>query len=1242
MVDRTTTNNPLSPPQKRMILRTNLARPFPFAIAVCLLTLSVGCWSRKKEQTNSTSETTWITLWDQSLAALENKGSDDKEGTRVNAAIAGFKEFLVQFPEDAAALQNLAVGYLVQIKKSREAGQTGIAEESEKDCLVTLAKLKQVQPDAAVPLLLESRIYTLRGDFDKASRLLREASDKPKAEQDTWFQLVEILMQNDEDSVYPELRDLLERAVVQSPNNLALNANYLMVLAKLQDSKAAEHLKKCSQLFRPASEIRGLLRQLDLAQASIEKGNWNALQGQARGIRNLLLDDLAFKQDIHYLRREDVLEYARSHSDSLSAPIPVKRTEPIARLETIPSRIPTTENIQAIATEDIDLDGILDFVLATSDRIEVWSFAAPDKPELVVSQPVALRIKGMVFADLDRDFHRSREQIPPSALPSAIPVERRKKDADIFVDTDVDLVIYGDDGLLLLENAVNEETGKREFRPRPLSEGMENLKGIKQVVAIDMDHDSDLDLIVSSESGLSIWSNRGDWTFTDVSQFTNIPPAEQSITSILALDLDRNVVNDFLLGSTSAEGPIMLASNLHGRYAIRDVSWPSEVIGNSAFVDAIDVNRDACWDIIMGGEKGLTLVTMNSLGHASWKPASATRLSSESTEGVLVLDIDNDTYMDAVSWGPTGISLYLGGGDLSLKRDEKGVSVAESISNVINIDFDCDRDEDLIALSESGKLIWLQNQGGNKNHQLEIVLRADEDGSQDLRARCNMHGVGSLLEVKTNGTYQAQIVRGTRTRFGLGANNQADIVRVLWPNGVPNNIIGVDSRVTVFDQQNLGGSCPYLYAWNGERFEFVTDCLWAAPIGLQFAAGVTAPTREWEYLKIDGHQLKPKDGAYVLQITEELWEAAYFDSVKLLAVDHPQDVEIFTNEKVGPAEISEFKIRTVENRRYPRSIIDQNGNDLSEWTTKRDQRYTRTWTYGFNQGLTETHWMEIDFREEDSGESDGSSSNDIVLYLTGWLFPTCTSLNLAMDENPLRPSLMPPSIQVPDESGNWVEVVPYAGFPGGKTKTIAIDLTGLFLCDDQRIRLVSNMELCWDEVFYTRGERNPRTESYVVTELELLDADLHYRGFSELVSQPGNAPKKYDYEQVTKEPIWPPMKGAFTKYGDVTNLIREADDLQVVMGAGDEMTVRFSANVTNLPDGWVRDFVIYNVGWDKDADLNTIHGQDTGPLPFRGMARYPYAPDQEFPNSPAHVEFLKQYQTRFQDAPAFWNQIRDF
>ncbi|MFN8741690.1 MAG: FG-GAP-like repeat-containing protein [Pirellula sp.] len=1213
------------------------------ALTLLYLPLLAGCWSESEQPKNTAVESKWISLRDQSLAFLENKASDDKAGTKVNSAIDGFRSLTKQYPKDPSAHQNLAVALLVQIDNAIKAGDTNKASQLEKECLETIKNLKSLQPDASDPLILESRLYQPKGDYAQTINLLREACSKPNAGKDACFQLVELLLPENQEANYPEIRYLLEKGLKQSSNNLVLNTFYLEILARLKDPKCAEQLDLCRTLFLPlnAPGSAPIPKLLDMAKDAIAKGNWQAAQGHAVRMKNVLIVEIAYQQDLFYLRREDPLEYALIQMESLTPALKGRRSDSFARFEQIDSPLPNVANVKTIATEDIDMDGILDLIFVAGDSVEAWSLTKSDTPKKILSSPVEASISGLVLVDLDRDFQRSREQIPPSPLPSTIPIDQRKKDADEFVDTDVDLLAYGNDGLILFENVLNKPTGLRELNVRPLSDEMAKLKGVRKVVAIDMDHDSDLDLIVSSNSGLSIWSNRGNWTFADVTSTSNIPKANQPTSSILALDLDRNVLNDFLLGGETT-GPTMLASNLHGRYVIRDISWPRESEGCSQAVEAIDANSDACWDIVMGGAKGLTLVTMRSVGQSSWQPNTATRLSDVNTNGILVFDWDNDTFSDVVSWGKDGVQAHRGGADYQLSSDGSAISVSDPVSHVVSIDFDLDRDDDLIVLMETGTLKWLRNNGGNKNNQLEIVLRADEDGSQNPRARCNMHGVGSMIEIKSNGTYQAQAVRGTRTRFGLGPKNQADIARVIWTNGIPNNIFNVDSRVTVFDQQNLGGSCPYLYAWNGERFEFVTDCLWAAPIGLQFAAGVTAPTRDWEYLKIDGQLLKPKDDSYVLQITEELWEAAYFDSVKLLAVDHPKEIDVFTNEKVGPAEISEFKIRTVENRLYPKSIVDQNGNDLREWTNKRDQRYTRTWTEGYNQGLTKPHWLEIDFRKDGESDSASKSSDDIVLYMTGWLFPTCTSLNLASDENPLKPKLQPPSIQVPDAAGNWVEVVPYAGFPGGKTKTIAIDLTDVFLCDDHRIRLVSNMELCWDEVFYTRGEREPRSDSFVVTPLELQDADLHYRGFSELIPQPGNAPKRYEYNSVTKESIWPPMTGAFTKYGDVTKLIADADDLQVVMGAGDEMTVRFSANVTILPPGWVRDFIIYNVGWDKDADLNTIQGQDSGPLPFRGMARYPYEPEQEFPNTPAHVEFLKQYQTRYQDEPSFWNQIRDF
>jgi len=603
--------------------------------------------------------------------------------------------------------------------------------------------------------------------------------------------------------------------------------------------------------------------------------------------------------------------------------------------------------------------------------------------------------------------------------------------------------------------------------------------------------------------------------------------------------------------------------------------------------------------------------------------------------GLATADLDFDGFTDCIAWGPRGLELFRGGRDVKLQHDKESLKFTENTLQVAIIDVDRDGDDDLVCLTNDGAVHFVENQGGNANQHLEVVIRADEDGKQRPRERCNMHGVGGLIELKSAGRYQPRIVRGTRTKFGLGQETGADIMRVLWTNGIPNNVIGVNNRTTVFDQQDLGGSCPYLYAWNGERFEFCTDCLWAAPIGLQFAQGVSAPSREWEYLKIDGEQVKPRDGRYVLQITEELWEAGYFDAVQLFAIDHPANVEVYSNEKVGPAELAEFRIHTVRNRLKPRSVKDQRGNDLAELVSKRDQRFTRCWNEGFNQGLVEQHWLEIDL----NGESNQDS--EVKLFMTGWVFPTCTSLNLAMTENPLRPKLSPPSIQVPDEDGNWVEVIPYAGFPGGKTKTIAIDLSGKFKSNDHRVRVVTNMELCWDEVFWTSDDGNKESTDYQLIPLTLLNANLHFRGFSKLVPQPGNAPKRFDYEGVTRESIWPPMSGRFTRFGDVRELIAEADDLLVVMGAGDEMTVEFSAETQTLPEGWKRDFIIYNVGWDKDADLNTVHGQTVEPLPFRGMTKYPYEPDQTFPSEPKHVDYLKRYQTRTQSPGSFWNQVRE-
>ena len=54
-------------------------------------------------------------------------------------------------------------------------------------------------------------------------------------------------------------------------------------------------------------------------------------------------------------------------------------------------------------------------------------------------------------------------------------------------------------------------------------------------------------------------------------------------------------------------------------------------------------------------------------------------------------------------------------------------------------------------------------------------------------------------------------------------------------------------------------------------------------------------TEDW--VKVRGDQLVPRDGAYDLRITAELWETHFFDLVSLLVVDHPAGTEVFVDER---------------------------------------------------------------------------------------------------------------------------------------------------------------------------------------------------------------------------------------------------------------------------------------------------------------------------------------------------------
>ena len=837
---------------------------------------------------------------------------------------------------------------------------------------------------------------------------------------------------------------------------------------------------------------------------------------------------------------------------------------------------------------------------------------------------------GLIAADLDLDSDEAPRDAPGRAGPA---IGCHKADPDV--------ILYGPAGVLVLENLLNAD-GSRTLVPVPGQEDLSGAGPVTNAAAADLDQEGDLDLVVIGEGGVSLWFNRGNFTFEDRSGRSDLrAPAGFAATDLIPVDYDRDVDLDVLLGAAGAGGPAAILENLrHGEFRLQFVG------GGPVGLEVLDADGNASWDLVTaaGGFAGPGLTFTPSVtpapGRVAWgepRPIELMRTPNR----VRAFDFDNDGRTDLAAWndadaGRPGVVLLRGagpGGGFEPVFPTSTPDPAAPVTELAPHDFDLDGDLDLLVLAGGRVDIW-ENRGGEANASLSVALLAEFDKDGTDPKRTNHAGLGSLLELKRGPIYQPAVVRDRVTHFGLGPPGDIDdageVLRVLWTNGIPEVVLNPESGA-ICHPQKLGGSCPYLYAWDGVRFAFATDLCWAAPVGLQLAEGVFAPTRAWEHVKLPGELLKSRDGRLDLRVTCELWEADYFDRIELVCVDRPAGTEVFTNEKVGPPELVEPTIYAARELHAPAASRARSGGgawrDVTETVAARDEEYLKPFDRKITQGYTEAWEWELDLA--------GAPRSGAALLLTGWVFPTDTGLNVALSQNPDLPGPRPPQLLMEGPSG-WAPALPNAGFPGGKTKTIALPLPD-FPSASRRVRLAGTQELYWDRAAWcVPGDVEVRT-----TAAALRTAELRYRGFSNRTwPASGNGPDRFDYEAVSAAPAWPAMAGPFTRYGDVRDLLTAADDRQAVMGSGDELALSFAAPPPP-PAGWVRDYVVSSVGYDKDANLHTVRGQGTLPLPHAGMTRYPPAPDEPFPTTPALRAYVEQYQTRPADHRRFWRAVRD-
>jgi tetratricopeptide (TPR) repeat protein len=748
---------------------------------------------------------------------------------------------------------------------------------------------------------------------------------------------------------------------------------------------------------------------------------------------------------------------------------------------------------------------------------------------------------------------------------------------DLFVLTDSGAALYHNRNGVFEKHAAQLPAGRFE-----------------KAVWIDYDHDGDLDLLLLGEKSALI-RNQGAAGFTD--QTVEFPFVAGHPTNAAIFSVRHDTAASDLAVSYRDRAGVLYRDRLNGRYE----AIPLDAIpAGASAVLAEDFNNDGFPDLGAQSPAGIVLVE-NRAGKL--EPAGSLNAKGPA----LFADLDNRGVADLVARN----ALYRARGEGKLERQDAvpaglGSSVALAVA-----DFNKDGRLDIAAVSEDGSLHVFENQTATHNNWLRVAI----GGVKNLKL-----APGATVEVKTGASYQKKIYDGVPLLFGLAGYKEVDTVRITWPNGLIQNEPKqpVLTALNFQEAQRLSGSCPMIFAWNGKRFEFITDVLGVAPLGASSGDGQYFPVADQEYVQIPGESLVERAGAYEIRITEELREISYLDRVQLIALDHPARTEIFTNEKFKSPPFPDFRLYGVTRRIYPTRARDSAGHDVLARLLRRDRTYPDSFRRDYS-GVAELHHLDLDFND---AERDGRA----ILILNGWVdWADGSTFVRASQESKGGPIF--PYLQMKNAQDEWQTVIEDMGIPAGKPKTIAVDLTGKWLTSSREVRIVTNLCVYWDEIFLAGSATAPDVR---LTPVDAASADLQFRGFSKPTIDPARQqPEAFDYQSWMPIAMWNPTPGMYTRYGDVRLLLQAADDRLVIMGAGDELRLLFPAHdLPALKPGWKRDFLLRVDGWAKDGDYNTAFSQTVEPLPFHAMTSYPYPASQKFPDDEAHREYLERYNTR--------------
>ncbi|MCY3773813.1 MAG: FG-GAP-like repeat-containing protein [Gemmatimonadetes bacterium] len=1173
------------------------------SLAICLL---AGCGDTPP------SRDVWVEALSEKNTGLAYLYRNDLEG-----AAGSFEAVAGLAPGEPLGHANRALA-LLKLRDYRTAG-------------ATIDRAVDLAPGDGAVLSIQSDIVAALGDRERALSILARAVDQNRRDVALRYKYLTEMRRlrgpahRDEDTL-GELQAMLE----YEPDNLAVLVELnetLVRMGRLQEASAG--YERMSRLLVPVpADIR---IWLDRTMDALNRRD-TAEAGSSAGILgNLLVVDPAYRASRD--RLGDPSQQSPPLYDFRTAPpdLAVVTADTLVDMnfvdagdESISALLPAEDGWTDLALPDLDGDGRLDMVLAGPDGLAV--IHNRERGWEAGSNPWTGEDAGSNYRLTTGDFDNDG-------------------DADLHVaEVGLSRVYHnaGDGTYVLVQTFDSTGSNSPVYASRA-----------------DFDHDGDLDILASNGRALRFSRHTEGGLFEDATAAVGFEETGGEV-SVASGDGVSGAGGNGASGTPAAQPIVWGDFDLDGAVDVvalfgdgahriyrnvrqgRWVDWTGRFGGirwdGAKTVAAADFNNDGALDLFLAGTGGGGCRMLWNEAGSRFDGKGTPSAFGNACDGldavaVRTVDFDNDGFIDLILAGaaaPEGAGLRLIR-NLGNGRFEEQASLLPglppTIEDVEPGDLDDDGDLDIVLLS-AGRPMILRNDGGNANGWLKVQLAAALEGS----GKNNFYGIGSTIEVNAGAHYQSLLVDAPVTHVGLGTREQADVIRVVWSNGVPQNRIDPESRTLIVEPQRLKGSCPSLYTWNGDRYVFVTHLMTRSAIGALTETGTPAfPDAANDYVKIRGDQLRLRDGKFEVRVVEELWDAVYMDKMELLVVDHPDETDIYVDEKYLPPPYPDLEIHTVTEPRLPVAAHDHHGRNILPHLTARDSLYVGDYRLGDFQGVPELHSITLDL-------GDLKDAERIHLYLCGWIMPVEPSSNLALSQRE-NAAVVAPYLETPDEEGMWRTVIPYTGFPSGEHKTVFIDLTDRFAADDYRVRLTTNLQLYWSEAFFTVDE--PLQAETRITRMSPEIADLHYRGYSREYRTAPYGPFIRDYQSLSGEPQWLPFEGYRTRYGDVTPLLRASDNRYVIYSSGEEIKVTFdAADLPEPPPGWTRDFVLHTDGWLKEGDLNTATAATIEPLPFHGMPDYPYGLASRYPDDADLRTYRGAYNTRWVSQEVFREALR--